>query len=105
MPDTFDLVATDPDERHVAAADRLAAGTLVRLDGMLLLRQAGTCLLCDLVDPAPDARRCANEYEVMVENSQRAFERAPLLAHLPGLVARWRVIDGSEPEPEVLWPL
>jgi len=81
-------------QRLALAADLLARGTgVVVLEGTLALRPAGHELLCEVIDPMPSARRCANEYEVLVENARRFLEASKLGALLPNQPRRWLVVD------------
>jgi hypothetical protein len=93
------------DQRVALAARALANGESVAMfGGSLVLRPTRGALLCEVVDPAPSARRCANEYEVLVENAQRALEASELAALLPRLRQVWRVVgDTGAGAPEELW--
>jgi GNAT superfamily N-acetyltransferase len=44
------------------------------------------------MDPTPAAHRCANEYDVLVENAQRALETSRLRDQLPNLPRRWSMV-------------
>jgi hypothetical protein len=86
------------------AAKALARGeSVVVFDGTLVLRPVRGELLCEVVDPAPSAHRCANEYEVLVENAQRALEASTLAESLPRLRRTWRVVDGAGAGAAELW--
>ncbi|HSD69987.1 MAG TPA: hypothetical protein VLB07_10555 [Woeseiaceae bacterium] len=99
-------VSSDSSEARLAlAAEALASGTgLVLYEGIVALRCTGKQLLCEVIDPQPSARRCENEYEVLVENSQRLLEASPLRKHLPDLPCKWLVVDGHGAGEAVLWP-
>jgi len=94
----------DSEDRAAFAAKALADGKSVALlGGTLILRPAPGELRCEVVDPAPSARRCVNEYEVLVENAQRALGASKLVSLLPKLRRTWVVVDESgSGEPE-LW--
>jgi hypothetical protein len=86
------------------AASALARGESVALlDGTLILRPARGELRCEVVDPESSARRCENEYEVLVENARHALEASKLTALLPNLRRTWVVVgDAGSGSPE-LW--
>jgi hypothetical protein len=92
-----DALALEPgasDERVALAADVLADGAgVVLFEGFLALRPTGRELLCEVVDPMPSTHRCANEYEVLVENARRALEASKLRARLPDLPRKWLVVE------------
>lgn len=86
------------------AANALARGESVAvLDGALVLRPARGELRCEVVDPDPSARRCANEYEVLVENAQRALGASKLAALLPDLRRTWVVVGETGSDQRELW--
>ena len=92
------------DSEQRLAAKTLAAGeSVVLFEGTLVLRPARGELVCEVVDPTPAARRCANEYEVLVENAQRALEASKLGALLPGIRRRWLVVGDSGAGTTELW--
>ena len=98
------VIDTDASEQQVAlAADLLArrAGIVV-LDGVLALRATETGLLCEVLDPMPATHRCANEYDVLMENAQRALAASRLRDLLPDLPRRWSVVSSdATPRPAV----
>ena len=94
----------DPEQALALAAETLAAGeSVVMFEGTLVLRPERGELVCEVVDPAPSARRCANEYEVLVENAQRAFEASRLGTLLPHLRRRWLVVGDIGAGTTELW--
>jgi hypothetical protein len=94
----------DSDERFALAAKTLAAGeSVVMFEGTLVLRPARGELQCEVVDPTPSARRCANEYEVLVENAQRALEASKLGALLPRVRRSWLVVGDTGAGTTELW--
>lgn len=96
----------DSDGRVALAAQILAAGEgIVMLGGALALRSTGYELACEVVDPSPAARRCKNEYEVLVENAQRALERSKLRGVLPPLPRKWSVVEDTGTGIVELWQL
>ena len=98
------IEAGDSDQRFALAAKTLTGGeSVVMFEGTLVLRPARGGLLCEVVDPAPSARRCANEYEVLVENAQRALEASKLNALLPRLRRSWLVVGDSGAGTTELW--
>src|SRR5690242_14024802 len=69
------LDARVAEERVARAADALASGAgVVLLWRLLALRPNGKELLCEVLDPTPSRHRCSYEYEVLIENAQRALE-------------------------------
>jgi hypothetical protein len=100
-----DLKRVPEDDRRVAlAATALANGASVTwLDGGLVLCPAQGELRCEVVDPTPSARRCENEYEVLVENAQRALEASKLAAFLPHLPRTWLVVGDAGAGLMELW--
>ena len=86
------------------AARALASGASVTLlEGTLILRPARGALRCEVVDPTPSARRCANEYEVLVKNAQRALEASKLARLLPNLRREWLVVGDTGSGMTELW--
>ena len=80
-------------QRLALAAEILASGAgIVLLEGVVALRCVGRALFCEVVDPMPSARRCALEYEVLVENARRTLEASKLDAFLPALPRTWLVV-------------
>jgi len=98
--------AGSSDQRLALAADILAGHEgVVLLEGFIALRPSRTHLLCEVLDPSPEARRCANEYEVLVENAQRVLEASRLRDLLPGVPRKWRVMADHGTGTEELWPV
>ncbi len=86
------------------AAEILATGAgIVIFDETVALRPTPTCLLCEVVDPAPISRRCENEYEVMVENAQRMLDSSRLRKHLPEIPRKWLVVEDYGTGTVELW--
>ncbi len=98
------IEASDSDQQFALAAKTLAAGqSVIMFEGMLVLRPARNELVCEVVDPTPSARRCANEYEVLVENAQRALDASKLGTLLPHLRRRWLVVGDTGAGTTELW--
>lgn len=94
----------DSEQRLALAAEILADGEgTVMLGGVLALRSTGHELLCEVVDPSPSARRCENEYEVLVENARLALERSRLRDLLPPVPQRWLVVEDTGTGTVELW--
>lgn len=92
------------DERLAQAVEMLATGTgVVLVGGSVALRLGPGCLMCEVLDPAPDTRRCENEYEVLVENAQRMLDASRLRQHLPPVPYRWRVVEDRGADTLELW--
>jgi hypothetical protein len=94
----------DSDRRMELAAEMLADGEgTVMLGGVLALRSTGHELVCEVVDRNPSARRCENEYEVMVENARLALERSRLHDLLPPVPQKWLVVEDAGTGTTELW--
>jgi hypothetical protein len=96
--DALAVDADSPAERFALAAEILTSGSgVVILDQTLALRRTSTCISCEVVDPAPSARRCENEFEVLVENARLLLGASKVAELLPDLPRRWSVVadDGS----------
>ena len=65
------------------------------LDELVALRATQTQLLCEVIDPTPSAHRCEVEFEVLVENAQRALAASTLRDLLPDLPLKWLVVEDS----------
>jgi hypothetical protein len=104
-PGALCIQATSPDGDVDAAAERLASGTgPVLFDGQVVLRRAAGRLACQVIDRSPGMRRCAVEYEVMLENARRALEASALSGRLPSLVRHWTVVELRGDEVMTAWP-
>jgi hypothetical protein len=96
--------AAAPDQRLALAAEILSGQTgVVLFEGMLALRPTRTHLLCEVIDPTPAARRCANEYEVLVENAKRAFEASTLRQRIPDRPCRWVIVEDTGTDAVEVW--
>ena len=92
--DALAIDAESSAERLALAAQILAGREgVVLLEGVVALRLTRALLLCEVVDPMPSARRCAVEYEVLVENAQRTLEASKLRRVLPDVPRRWSVVE------------
>ena len=102
-----DVVAVDAEastQQLALAAEILAARSgVIILAGMVALRPTRTELLCEVIDPMPSSHRCANEYEVLVENARRALEASKLQGLLPDLPCRWSVVEECGSGARELW--
>jgi hypothetical protein len=100
----FSLETGASDERVERASEVLTDGAgIVVFDGFLALRRAGRQLLCEVIDPTPSAHRCANEYEVLVENARRALEASKLAARLPWRPRKWIVVEAHGTDTTEVW--
>jgi hypothetical protein len=96
--DALAVDADSPAERFALAAEILTSGSgVVMLQQTVALRPTSTHVLCEVVDRAPSARRCENEFEVLVENARLLLGASKLFELLPDLPRRWSVVadDGS----------
>ena len=92
------------DQQLDRAAEVLAGDNgAVMFAGVVALRRTRTQLLCEVVDPAPSAHRCAQEFEVLVENAQRMLAASRLAQRLPDVPRRWRVVEGAGAGATRLW--
>jgi hypothetical protein len=102
-----EALAIDSDsseERLALAVEILASATgVVMLEKTVALRRARTHLLCEVVDPMPSARRCENEFDVLIENAQRMLESSRLGERLPDLPRRWLVVEDRGTATVELW--
>jgi hypothetical protein len=90
----FVIDETAAPEWLAEAADILerCTGSILFAPG-LVLRPSAREIRCEILDTAPAARRCEEEYKVMVENAARALERSKLGALLPDRPLRWVVVE------------
>ena len=92
--DALSIDADSSTQRLDLAAEVLATGAgVVMLNNTVALRPTPTCLLCEVVDPAPSSRRCENEFEVLVENAQRMLDSSRLRERLPNIPRKWLVVE------------
>jgi hypothetical protein len=95
---------TQRNQQLALVAKALASGkSVVVFEGILVLRPARGELRCEVIDPTPSARRCANEYEVLVENAQRALETSNFGSVLPRLRRTWVVVGETDDGTTELW--
>lgn len=94
----IDRVASD--EQLACAAEVLAGHNgAVMFAGLVILRRTPARLLCEVVDPAPSAHRCAREFDVLLENAQRMLAASKLEPLLPDVPRLWRVVEESAAGP------
>ncbi len=92
------------DQRLALAAEILSSQAgVVLFESILALRSTRTHLLCEVIDPTPSARRCATEYEVLVENARRAFEASKLRERLAHRPCRWVVVEDTGTDAVEVW--
>jgi len=95
--DAFVVDDTATPERLAQAADLLDRCTgIVMLMPAIVLRPGVREIRCEVVDPAPAAHRCEEEYKVLVENAARSLVRSKLGALLPDRPLRWAVVEQRE---------
>ena len=73
------------------------------LGTVLALRPGPAGIQCEVVDPAPSAHRCAEEFKVLVENAARRLGASKLANRLPRRPARWLVVEDRGSEIVELW--
>ncbi len=99
------VAAGDSGERLAAAAAALADGTgVVLFDGRIALRPLHDLIRCEVLDPAPSERRCAHEYEVLVENARHALDASGFRRLMPRRPLEWRVVEDRGTGVGELWP-
>jgi hypothetical protein len=100
------VVGTASSEEQLA----LAAQTLDRCEGIVMLQDVARLrpqlevIQCEVIDPAPGAHRCAEEFRVLIENAGRALAASRLASRLPRRPLRWLVVSDSAMGTEQLWP-
>jgi hypothetical protein len=77
---------------------------VVLLDGMVALRPTPRAIICEVIDPAPAAHRCAEEFKVLVENASFSFANSKLEERLPSRPLEWVVVDDYGSGTVELWP-
>jgi hypothetical protein len=88
----------------------LAVGVLNRcegvvlLDGVVALRPTPRAIICEVIDPAPTAHRCAEEFKVLVENASLVLANSKLAKWLPSRSLEWVVVDDYGSGTVELWP-
>jgi hypothetical protein len=103
--DAIKIDAYATGERLAAAAAVLASGTgVVMLDKRVAMRPAHAHIRCEVVDPMPSARRCEQEYEVLVENARRTLESSAFRSLMPRLPLKWLVVEDQGTGIDELWP-
>lgn len=96
---------TSSDQRLALAADLLAScNGVVLLDGALALRPTHSDILCEVIDPMPNAHRCAEEFKVLVENASRLLAASKLGTMLPQKPLHWLVVEDYGAGTVELWP-
>lgn len=88
-------VDEDSSEQRLAlAGGLLASGAgIVLLDGVIALRPGPAGTRCEVIDPAPSAHRCEEEFRVLVENAARRLAASRLAARLPRRPLWWLVVE------------
>ena len=94
LSDAFVIDDIATPERLAQAAELLDSCTGIdMLMPAIVLRPSVREIRCEVVDPAPAAHRCEEEYKVLVENAARSFARSKLAALLPDRPLRWAVVE------------
>jgi len=102
--DALSISADSSDQRLELAAEILASGAgVVMFNDTVALRPTRTCLLCEVVDPAPSSRRCENEFEVLVENARTMLDSSRLRQLLPNIPRKWLVVEDYGTGTAELW--
>lgn len=107
MSSASDILSLGDDaseERLALAVEMLTRRSgVVLFEETILLRPEGGHLLCQVLDPISSAHRCANEYEVLVENARRLLDASRLRKVLPRLPKKWSVVEGDGTHGVELW--
>jgi hypothetical protein len=104
LSDAFVVDDTATPEHLAQAADLLDRCTgIVLLAPAIVLRPGVREIVCQVVDPAPAAHRCQEEYKVLVENAARALDRSKLSVLLPDRPLRWAVVEQRDSETVEAW--
>jgi hypothetical protein len=77
---------------------------VVMLGGVVALRPAPQAIRCEVIDPAPDSHRCAEEFRVLIENAAHALANSKLAGLLPARPLQWVVVDGRAAGALKRWP-
>jgi hypothetical protein len=94
MMETLVIAPGASEQRLALAGDLLErCEGIVILEGVAKLTPHPDAIECAIVEPAPGASRCEEEYRVLVENAARALRSSRLGAHLPGRPLRWSIVD------------
>lgn len=94
MMETLVITPGASEQRLALAGDLLGrCEGIVILEGVATLTPQPDVIECAIVEPAPGASRCEEEYRVLVENAARALRSSRLGAHLPERPLRWSIVD------------
>ena len=94
LDDACVIDETATPERLAQAVEILDRCTgIVCFEPAIVLRPSVREIRCEVIDPAPAAHRCEEEYKVLVENAARALDRSKLGALLPDRPLRWVVVE------------
>jgi hypothetical protein len=77
---------------------------LVLFDGVVALRPTPRAIICEVIDPTPNAHRCAEEFKVLVENATLRLASSQLSKQLPNRPLEWLVVDDYGSGTVELWP-
>jgi len=103
--DALRIDEESPEARIALAAELLSdRDGVVVLGGSIALRPGPKEILCEVVEPAGTAHRCAEEYKVLIENAKRRLEASRLWAHLPPKRLRWVVVEDHAGGSQQVWP-
>jgi hypothetical protein len=95
---------TSSDQRLDLAGQVLAqCESVVLLYGVVALRPTPGEIICEVIDPAPNSHRCAEEFKVLAENAGRALSGSRLAARLPSRPLKWVVVDDYGTGTVELW--
>ena len=77
---------------------------VVLFDGIVALRPTPHAIICEVIDPAPNAHRCAEEFKVLVDNARLGLANSKLSKRLPSRPLEWLVVDDYGSGTVQLWP-
>jgi hypothetical protein len=93
------------EQRLALAAEMLARGEgVVLVGGVIALRATPEAILCEVIDPTPSGRRCAEEFKVLIENAARGLAGSRLASRLPARPLQWLVVEDCGSGTVELWP-
>jgi hypothetical protein len=103
--DALAIDDTSSEQRLALAAEMLACGKgVVLVGGVIALRATPEAIQCEVIDPTPSERRCAEEFKVLIENAARDLAGSRLASRLPARPLQWLVVEDCGSGTVELWP-
>jgi hypothetical protein len=93
-------------EEHLALAAQALHNceAIVLLNSAVAFRSTPSDILCEIIDPMPTSHRCAQEFEVLVENAKHMLSNSKLAHWLPDKSLKWRVVEDCGDSVREMWP-